>query len=72
MENSVPMILDARGNLVWQMPFSNGANDFRVQEYRGDKYLTYWHEGGSWSMVCPSDIRQFVTRINSAGPTVIY
>lgn len=52
VENSVPMILDAHGNLIWRMPFSNGANDFRVQEYRGDKYLTFWEEGGSWSMVC--------------------
>lgn len=52
VDNSVPMILDARGNLVWRMPFSNGANDFRVQQYRGDKYLTYWEDGGSWSMVC--------------------
>lgn len=52
VDNPGPMILDARGNLVWRMPLPNSANDFRVQEYRGDKYLTYWHDGGAWSMVC--------------------
>lgn len=67
LDDSVPMILDARGNLVWRMPFPNGANDFRVQEYRGDKYLTYWHEGGSWSMVCKSTRRRSVCLFGQSG-----
>lgn len=52
VDDPAAMILDSRGNLVWMMPFFDGAQDFRVQEYLGDKYLTYWHGRGSWSMVC--------------------
>jgi hypothetical protein len=52
VDDPAAMILDSRGNLVWMMPFFDGAQDFRVQEYLGNKYLTYWHGRGSWSMVC--------------------
>ena len=59
VEYSGPMILDPRGNLVWMMPFiPDQTQDFRVQEYHGEKYLTFWHGisenghgQGSWSMV---------------------
>lgn len=55
-----PMILDAQGNLVWMKHNLNITQDFKVQRYRGQDYLTYW-EGeeidgrgeGSWYMVCP-------------------
>lgn len=59
IEGSRPLILDARGNLVWTMPTDKPATDFNVQEYLGEKYLTYWHGTsmhghglGSYSMVC--------------------
>ena len=54
-----PMILDARGDLVWMKHNLNVTQDFKVQWYRGQEYLTYW-EGeevdgrgrGTWYMVC--------------------
>jgi hypothetical protein len=55
-----PVILDARGELVWMKHNWEITQDFKVQPYRGDDYLTYWEgemgEGrgsGSWHMVCP-------------------
>lgn len=54
-----PMILDAQGNLVWMKHNLNITQDFKVQRYKGQDYLTYW-EGeeidgrgyGAWYMVC--------------------
>jgi hypothetical protein len=54
-----PMILDAQGNLVWMKYNWETTQDFKIQHYRGEDYLTYW-EGreiesrgyGSWYMVC--------------------
>jgi hypothetical protein len=57
------VILDENGELVWMMPLPGITQDFRVQEYFGEKYLTYWHGGqvegqveghgeGAWYMVC--------------------
>ncbi|KAJ5719795.1 hypothetical protein N7493_007373 [Penicillium malachiteum] len=43
IEGSNPVILDKFGNLVWTMPVDRPATDFNVQEYLGEKYLTYWH-----------------------------
>ncbi|KAJ5546578.1 hypothetical protein N7494_004163 [Penicillium frequentans] len=59
VENPGAMILDSLGNLVWMMkPRSDKIQDFRVQEYLGEQYLTYWHgkaDGGhgrgAWSML---------------------
>ncbi|KAJ5939760.1 hypothetical protein N7466_002894 [Penicillium verhagenii] len=59
VENPGAMILDSRGNLVWMMkPRSDKTQDFRVQEYLGEQYLTYWHGAadnghgrGAWSML---------------------
>ena len=53
-----PMILDAAGNLVWMQPNTDITQDFRLQRYQGEDFLTYW-EGkevdgrgdGSWFMV---------------------
>lgn len=52
------MILDAAGNLVWMQPNTEITQDFRLQRYQGEDFLTYW-EGkevdgrgdGSWFMV---------------------
>jgi hypothetical protein len=67
IEGSWPLILDARGNLVWTMPTVDTTQDFHVQEYLGEKYLTYWHGEdlhghglGSWSMVCDLSLRNLV------------
>jgi hypothetical protein len=40
-----PMIVDDRGRLVWFEPTTGGelAADFRVQSYRGQPVLTWWH-----------------------------
>ena len=54
-----PMILDAAGNLVWMKPGHDVTQDFKLQRYQGEDFLTYW-EGkevggrgdGSWFMVC--------------------
>lgn len=39
-----PMILDARGRMVWFRPMSHErlAMDFRVQRYQGEPVLTWW------------------------------
>lgn len=37
-----PMILDSRGDLVWTARSSAATENFRVQKYRGQDYLTYW------------------------------
>lgn len=59
IEGSRPLILDARGNLVWTFPTDKPSTDFKVQEYRGEKFLTFWHGTsmhghglGSYTMVC--------------------
>ncbi len=53
------MILDHAGKLLWRQPkLAAEVHDFRVQEYRGENFLTFWagkadHGGkeGSWYMV---------------------
>lgn len=53
------VILDHTGELVWrQLGMGGDTQDFRVQEYRGEKFLTFWagHENngrkeGLWYMV---------------------
>ena len=38
------MILDNRGRVVWFLPLNtHGVTDFRVQRYRGQPVLTWWH-----------------------------
>nr|POF15392.1 hypothetical protein CFP56_42281 [Quercus suber] len=61
-----PMILDARGELVWaghfDSPFGGQAYNLMVQTYRGEEYLTFWlgddrvrgHGSGYYHMVCAS------------------
>jgi hypothetical protein len=58
-----PMILDYRGDLVWAEHFDNEfggqAYDLMVQEYLGEKFLTFWlgddrvrgHGAGHFHMV---------------------
>lgn len=53
------VILDAVGDLVWRQIDQGGdTQDLRVQEYFGEKYLTFWvgeeiggRKQGSWFMV---------------------
>lgn len=53
-------ILDHNGELIWRQPrMGDETHDFRVQEYKGKKYLTFWSgkpdkggKIGSWYMVC--------------------
>lgn len=53
-----PMIIDAAGDLVWMKHNQGVTQDFKVQQYQGQEFLTYW-EGkevagrgeGSWFMV---------------------
>lgn len=58
-----PMILDAKGELVWMKHNWGITQDFKVQRYRDQDYLIYWEgdevEGrgqGSWYMVCAGSI----------------
>jgi hypothetical protein len=37
-----PMILDNHGDLVWTAQSSAATQNFRVQRYRQQDYLTYW------------------------------
>ena len=54
-----PMILDAHGELVWMKHNWGTTQDFKVQRYKGQDFVTYWqgdeedgHGRGSWYMVC--------------------
>jgi hypothetical protein len=55
-----PMIVDSHGELVWAKSTEGQAYDFKVQEYKGEQYLTYWqgddkvrgHGAGDYYMVC--------------------
>lgn len=56
-----PMIMDSRGELVWMKHNWEITQDFEVQRFGDEDYLTYWKgemaEGrgeGSWHMVCAS------------------
>ncbi|KAJ5337583.1 hypothetical protein N7452_004311 [Penicillium brevicompactum] len=53
-----PMILDSAGDLVWTQWNSGTTQDFKVQLYKGEQYLTYWqgdtddnYGRGSWYML---------------------
>lgn len=37
-----PMILDSKGDLVWVKSTGGQAYDFKVQNYQGGQYLSYW------------------------------
>ncbi|KAJ6786156.1 hypothetical protein PWT90_00718 [Aphanocladium album] len=53
------VILDHTGELVWRQPrIAAEVHDFRVQEYKGEKFLTFWAgtpdgggKQGSWYMM---------------------
>lgn len=53
------VILDHTGELIWRQPrMAAETHDFRVQEYKGEKFLTFWAgkpdgggKRGSWYMV---------------------
>lgn len=55
-----PMIVDSHGDLIWAKSTGGQAYDLTVQEYKGEKYLTYWvgddrirgHGAGDYYMVC--------------------
>lgn len=58
VEHPGPMILDSSGELVWMKYNWGTTQDFKVQRYRGEDYVTYWqgdeedgHGRGSWYMV---------------------
>ncbi|KAJ5605439.1 hypothetical protein N7510_008220 [Penicillium lagena] len=62
-----PMILDARGELVWTRHQWGTTQDFRVQRYRGEDFLTYWqgdeedaHGRGSWYMLDSTYTQRYV------------
>jgi hypothetical protein len=51
VEQTGPLMLDNRGQVVWFLPQeTQGTTDFRVQRYRGKRVLTWWtsrpKEGG--------------------------
>lgn len=53
-----PMILDAQGELVWAKYNWGVTQDFKVQRFQGQDYVTYWqgdeedgHGRGMWYMV---------------------
>ncbi|KAB8237956.1 arylsulfotransferase family protein [Aspergillus alliaceus] len=67
-----PMILDAQGNLVWMKYNWETTQDFKMQKYKGEYFLTYW-EGreiesrgyGSWYMLDSTYTQRYV--INPVG-----
>lgn len=54
-----PLVLDAEGELIWMEDRWGQAMDLRVQEYKGEDYITFWrgsdsgtHGTGTYLMVC--------------------
>jgi len=74
--NPGPMILDHRGDLVWFEHFDNEfggkAYDLMVQEYLGEKFLTFWlgddrvrgHGAGHFHMVSLYVVHSCSSRTN--------
>lgn len=55
-----PLLLDPAGELVWMNPSWGEVMDFKVQNYKGDAYLTFWagiddhtHGRGNYFLVSP-------------------
>ena len=42
VKNPGPMILDARGNLIWQSDQYGKAMNLKVQKYKGQNFVTFW------------------------------
>ncbi|KAJ5287910.1 hypothetical protein N7478_003596 [Penicillium angulare] len=67
VEHPGPMIIDAKGELVW-MKYNRGTTqDFKVQHYKGQDYLSYWqgdeedgHGRGSWYMLDSTYTPQYI------------
>ena len=38
-----PVILDPKGNLVWMTDKYESVMNFRMQAYKGENFLTFWH-----------------------------
>ncbi|KAJ5971482.1 uncharacterized protein N7479_001400 [Penicillium vulpinum] len=62
-----PMILDPAGELVWKKWNMYTTQDFKLQRYKGENYLTYWEgetaEGigqGSWYMLDSTYTQKYV------------
>lgn len=62
VEHPGPMIIDANGELVWMKYNWGTTQDFKVQSYKDQDYVTYWqgdeedgHGRGSWYMVSFKD-----------------
>ncbi|KAJ5090972.1 hypothetical protein N7532_009656 [Penicillium argentinense] len=62
-----PMILDAQGELVWMKDNWGTTQDFHVQRYKGQDYVTYWqgdeedgYGHGSWYMLDSTYTVQYV------------
>lgn len=46
-----PMILDAKGNLIWTDKSFGTADNLQIQQYKGESYLTFWagrHDVTRW------------------------
>lgn len=78
--NSSLCIFDASGHLVWTYDQYYGqAYNLQVQQYNGEKYLTYWagdnsvggHGVGNYYMVRMNRTgRPLLTDLSSAGPAL--
>ncbi|KAJ5311801.1 hypothetical protein N7476_007661 [Penicillium atrosanguineum] len=70
-----PMILDAQGELVWAKYNWGTTQDFKVQRFQGQDYVTYWqgdeedgHGRGSWYMLDSTyTIRYIVSPVGLEG-----
>ncbi|KAJ4516435.1 hypothetical protein HRR81_005974 [Exophiala dermatitidis] len=67
-----PIIMDARGELVWMEDRYGQAMDFKVQQYRGHDYLTFWtgEDSGTFgtgSYVMLDSSYQLYKRISPSG-----
>lgn len=56
-----PVMLDARGNLIWMEDKFGQVMNFNVQKYKGQDFITFWtgtdhaaHSNGSYMLVGPT------------------
>ncbi|KAK1145181.1 hypothetical protein N8T08_004614 [Aspergillus melleus] len=65
--NPGPMILDSQGELVWAKWNWGTTQDFKIQRYKGEDFLTYWEGGqiagrgyGTWYMLDNTYTQRYV------------
>ena len=73
--HSGPVMLDPLGGLVWMTDQYDDVMNFRMQEYRGENFLTFWYGDkhgtqGQGELVMLNSKYEIAHRVQAVGPTV--